>query len=120
MNLEPENRHRGTKTVEKDEQTTSRLDPLCFLGFSVTSVASFEEIIMVKRFLVIVSVALALATLTWAQNTNTNSGSPSTRTRTVAPKPSPTPKAVTKSADSEAGPAAKKPKSTQAAGQVAP
>lgn len=75
---------------------------------------------MVKRFLVIVSVALAAATMTWAQSTNINSGSPSTRTRVVAPKPSPTPRPVTKSTDSEAAPASKTPKSTQAAGQVAP
>ncbi|HMG74837.1 MAG TPA: nuclear transport factor 2 family protein [Pyrinomonadaceae bacterium] len=75
---------------------------------------------MVKRFLAIVSVVLTAATLAWAQNTNTNSGSPSTRTRTVAPKPSPTPRQVTKSTDSEAGPAKQRPKTTQAAGQVAP
>src|SRR5437588_2687059 len=111
MNLKPENRHRGTETVEEDEQTTSRLDLLYSLGVSV---ASFEEIIMVKRFLVIVSVVLTAATLAWAQNTNTNSGSPSTRTRTVAPKPSPTPRQVTKSTDSEAGPAKQRPKTTQA------
>lgn len=69
---------------------------------------------MVKKFLVIVSIALASASLLLAQNTNSST----TRTRTVAPKPSPTPKPATKSSDSEA--ATSKPKSGQAAGQVAP
>jgi ketosteroid isomerase-like protein len=72
---------------------------------------------MVKRFLVIVSVAFVAAGFAFAQNTN--SGTTSTRTRTVAPKPSPTPKTVTKS-KTEAGPAAQRPKSTQASGQIAP
>jgi ketosteroid isomerase-like protein len=72
---------------------------------------------MVKRFLVIVSVAFAAAGFAFAQNSN--SGTTSTRTRTVAPKPSPTPKTVTKS-KTEAGPAAQRPKSTQASGQIAP
>ncbi|MDX6559323.1 MAG: hypothetical protein QOF72_2372, partial [Blastocatellia bacterium] len=72
---------------------------------------------MVKRFLVIVSVALTAAGFAFAQNTN--SGTTSTRTRTVAPKPSPTPKTVIKS-KTEAGPAAQRPKSTQASGQIAP
>src|SRR5438105_3308855 len=75
---------------------------------------------MVKRFLLIVSVALAGASFAFAQNTNSSTTAPSTRTRTVAPKPSPTPRTVTKSKDSEAGPATQKPKTNQAAGQVAP
>lgn len=77
---------------------------------------------MVKRFLVIVSVALTATTLAFAQSTNqsTNSGTPSTRTRAVAPKPSPTPKTLPKSANTETSTATQKPKSTQAAGQVAP
>ncbi len=75
---------------------------------------------MVKRFLVIVSVVLTITTLSFAQNTNTNSGAPSTRTRTVAPKPSPTPKPVPKSTNTEASTATQKPKTSQAAGQVAP
>ena len=77
---------------------------------------------MVKRFLVIVSVALAGASFAFAQNTNSSTTAPSTRTRTVAakPTPKPTPRPVTKSNDSEAGPATQKPKTNQAAGQVAP
>ena len=77
---------------------------------------------MVKRFLVIVSVVLAGASFAFAQNTNSSTTAPSTRTRTVAPKPTPkpTPRPVTKSTDSEAGPATQRPKTTQAAGQVAP
>src|SRR5438876_3804047 len=75
---------------------------------------------MVKRFLLIVSVALAGASFAFAQNTNSSTTAPSTRTRTVAPKPAPTPRPMTKSKDSEAGPATKKPKTNQAAGQVAP
>jgi ketosteroid isomerase-like protein len=81
---------------------------------------------MVKRFLVIVSVALAGASFAFAQNTNSSTTSPSTRTRTVAPKPSPTPKPATtpkpaaKPTDSEAAPATRKPKTTQAGGLVAP
>jgi len=74
---------------------------------------------MVKRFLVIVSVVLTITTLASAQNTNTNSG-PSTRTRTVAPKPSPTPKPAPKSTNTEPSTATQKPKTSQAAGQVAP
>jgi len=72
---------------------------------------------MVKRFLVIVSVALACVALVSAQSTE-SSQTPSTRIRVVTAKPSPTPKTVSKSRDSEAGPASQK--STQAAGQVAP
>jgi ketosteroid isomerase-like protein len=77
---------------------------------------------MVKRFLVIVSVALASASFAFAQNTNSSTTAPSTRTRTVAPKstPKPTPRPVTKSNDSEAAPVTQKPKTSQAAGQVAP
>jgi ketosteroid isomerase-like protein len=73
---------------------------------------------MVKRFLVIVAMALACTTLTPAQNTNSST----TRTRTVEPKPSPTPrpKPAAKSTDSEASPAAQKPKRNQSGGQVAP
>jgi ketosteroid isomerase-like protein len=71
---------------------------------------------MMKRFLVIVAMALACTTLAPAQNTNSST----TRTRTVEPKPSPTPRPKAKSTDSEASPATQKPKSNQAAGQVAP
>jgi ketosteroid isomerase-like protein len=69
---------------------------------------------MVKRFLVIVSIMLASATLLIAQNTNSST----TRPRAVAPKPSPTPRPAAKSTDTESSTA--KPRSTQAAGQVAP
>jgi len=69
---------------------------------------------MVKRFLVIVSIVLASATLLIAQNTNSST----TRPRAVAPKPSPTPRPASKSTDTESSTA--KPKSNQAAGQVAP
>ena len=75
---------------------------------------------MMKRFLVIVAMALACTTLAPAQNTNSST----TRTRTVEAKPTPTPRPKAKpaptSTDSEASPAAQKPKSSQAAGQVAP
>jgi len=71
---------------------------------------------MVKRFLVIISIVLASAALVSAQSVD--SSTQSTRTRVVAPKPSPTPKTVTKSTDTEAGPASKK--RGQASGQVAP
>ena len=71
---------------------------------------------MVKRFLVIISIVLASTALVSAQSAD--SSTQSTRTRVVAPKPSPTPRTVTKSTDTEAGPASQK--RTQAAGQVAP
>jgi ketosteroid isomerase-like protein len=75
---------------------------------------------MMKRFLVIVAMALACTTLALAQNTNSST----TRTRTVEAKPTPTPKPkakpATNSTDSEASPAAQKPKSSQSGGQVAP
>ena len=71
---------------------------------------------MVKRFLVIISIGLASTVMVSAQSAD--SSAQSTRTRVVAPKPSPTPKTVTKSTDTEAGPATQK--RTQASGQVAP
>jgi ketosteroid isomerase-like protein len=71
---------------------------------------------MVKRFLVIISIVLASIVMVSAQSAD--SSTQSTRTRVVAPKPSPTPKTVTKSTDTEAGPASQK--RTQASGQVAP
>ncbi len=71
---------------------------------------------MVKRFLVIISIVLASAALVSAQSVD--SSTQSTRTRVVAPKPSPTPKTVTKSTDTEAGPASQK--RSPASGQVAP
>jgi len=49
-----------------------------------------EELIMLKRFLVIAAIGLVSATLAFAQNTN--SSTTTTRTRTVEAKPSPTPK----------------------------
>jgi ketosteroid isomerase-like protein len=49
---------------------------------------SHEELIMLKRFLVIASIVLVSAMLAFAQNSNSST----TRTRTVEPKPSPTPK----------------------------
>src|SRR3981081_4395697 len=70
---------------------------------------------MVKRFLVIISIVLASTALVSAQSADSTQ---TTRTRVVAPKPSPTPKTVTKSTDTEAGPATQK--RTQASGQVAP
>src|SRR5206468_438334 len=51
---------------------------------------TIQELIMLKRFLVIASIVLVSAMLVFAQNSN--SSTTTTRTRTVAPKPSPTPK----------------------------
>jgi ketosteroid isomerase-like protein len=76
-------------------------------------VANFEELIMLKRFLVIASVVFVSAALTIAQNTNQNSNS-GTRTRTVALKPSPTPTG-TKSTDAENSTTKTRPKSAEAA-----
>lgn len=79
---------------------------------------------MLKRTLITISLILPTAAVCVAQNSNTNQNSvtsPSTRTRTVAPKSSPTPvKTVTKSTGTQSSPAKTKPKTTEAAGQVAP
>jgi ketosteroid isomerase-like protein len=81
------------------------------LSFSVPLFAGFEELTMVKRFIVVVSVVLASTILAPAQNTNSSTTQPS-RTRTVAQTPSPTPKTVTKSTGTEASPA-QKPKTNE-------
>jgi len=73
---------------------------------------TIQELIMLKRFLVIASVVFVSAALAVAQNTNqnANSGTSSTRTRTVAPKPSPTPK----STNTAGSTATQRPKSAEA------
>jgi ketosteroid isomerase-like protein len=70
---------------------------------------SHEELIMLKRFLVIASIVLVSAMLAFAQNSNSST----TRTRTVEPKPSPTPRATTKSSGTPA--TSQRPKSAEAA-----
>ncbi len=79
---------------------------------------------MLKRSLITISLILPMAAVCVAQSSNTNQNSvtsPSTRTRTVAPKSSPTPvKTVPKSSGTESSPAKTRPKTTEAAGQVAP
>src|SRR5438045_9112758 len=72
---------------------------------------TIQELIMLKRFLVIASIVLLSATLAWAQNSN--SSTITTRTRTVEPKPSPTPKAATKSNGTPS--TSQRPKSVQTA-----
>src|SRR5258708_22703881 len=68
----------------------------------------FEELIMLKRFLVIALVVFASAMLAFAQNSN--SSTTTTRTRTVEPKASPTPKATPKSTGT--GTASQRPKAS--------
>src|SRR5229473_7859238 len=57
---------------------------------SPASVAYFEELIMLKRFLVLASIVFVSGMLAFAQNSNSST---TTRTRTVEPKPSPKPAA---------------------------